>query len=63
MVQKQLAPHVEAADYFFHGTFPDSPDGTVITYTDHYSFRHDVNGGGEVNIDVKGAFTATGDRA
>ena len=50
-------------DTFFHGTFPDSPDGTVISCTDHYSFRHDVSGGGEVDIDVKGTFTATGNRA
>lgn len=63
VVQTRLSPHTEAADYFFHGTFPDSPDGTTITYTDRYSFRHNVSGGGEVNIDIKGAFTATGTRA
>jgi hypothetical protein len=33
-----MAPHVEGADYVSHGTFPNSPDGTAITYEDHYSF-------------------------
>ncbi len=61
--QSRMSPHVEAADYIFHGTFPNSPDGTVITYSDHYSFRHGMSGGGDVNISIKGAFTLTGNRA
>jgi hypothetical protein len=61
--QSRLSPHVEAADYIFHGTFPGSPDGTTITYSDHYSFRHGAGGGGNVDISIKGAFTLTGNRA
>ena len=61
--QSRLSPHVEAADYIFHGTFPGSPDGTTITYSDHYAFRHGAGGGGNVDISIKGAFTLTGNRA
>jgi hypothetical protein len=61
--QPRMSPHVEGADYIFHGTFPNSPDGTAITYEDHYSYRHGMDGGGDVNISVKGEFTLTGNRA
>jgi hypothetical protein len=45
--QSRNSPHVEPADYSFHGTMPGVDTGQEIAYQDHLTFRHNLppNGG------------------
>jgi hypothetical protein len=54
------SPHTVPADYVFHGTFSNSPDGTRISYDDLFTFRHNLGPGGTVTLSIAGNFVLTG---
>lgn len=58
--QPRMAPHTVGATYTFHGTFSNSPDGTSISYDDHFRFRHNIGPGGNADLHVFGSFVLTG---
>ncbi|MFT4215932.1 MAG: hypothetical protein QM619_01935 [Micropruina sp.] len=54
--QPKNAPHLEAKDYIFHGTMKKVWNGDTVAYKDLYTFRHNVNGGGDGSISTGGTF-------
>lgn len=54
--QGMNAPHLEAEDYIFHGTMKKVWNGDTVVYKDLYTFRHNVNGGGDGSISIGGTF-------
>ena len=48
------APHVVGAGYGFHGTYNPVKKGYYIRYQDEFYFRHDVGGGGNGHVTIKG---------
>lgn len=58
--QPKMAPHTVVPTYTFHGTFSNSPDGTAISYEDHFRFRHNIGPGGSIDLRIFGSFVLTG---
>lgn len=54
--QPMNSPHLEAKNYLFHGTMKKVWNGDTIVYKDLYTFRHNVNGGGNGSISIGGTF-------
>jgi len=61
VTQGKMAPHPGTpADYQYHGTFNPTPDGTAVTYSDHFLYRHNIGSGGNADLHIFGSFVVTG---
>lgn len=49
------AGHIVPASYQFHGTYNPARNNDKITYSDSFSFRHNIAGGGQAKISISGA--------
>ncbi|MEH3067523.1 MAG: hypothetical protein PGN15_05500 [Aeromicrobium erythreum] len=48
------SPHNVSASYQFHGTYNPVKKNYYIRYQDEFYFRHNIGGGGDVHITIKG---------
>lgn len=53
----QNAPHTVPPSYLFHGTMTPVYAGNQIDYSDYFSFRHNIGGGGSGAISLAGTVT------